>query len=438
MRVSNNPLPYFQLKSNWRPVLLYIVHNENDDILRINLALMRAVSSQYICYMLQTDLKDWNLYDWRNNQLHLIKNYSFADAWSIDKPLGKNRWDALEQIYKICRPSIVHFHHLIANHPDMIEYFKDRGHPVVMSFHDFYTICPTIQLMDNTGKYCAGYCNTLQGDCQCTPRWFTGMPHLKDRYVHAWHDKVGPSLSLCDAFIVPSPSTRDIIRDHYPYLEKSKFRIIEHGHNHGKTFSLSSEAPSICSPIKVVLFGQLDEYRGLRFIEGMLQHNQNSGNPVELHILGTASLKLDHKQSGLICYGSYTREELPEKLAQIRPTLALLPSFWPETFGYDLFEVWTAGIPVLGSSLGATGDLLRRHGGGWTLYPDDPQQWFEKILEIANSPEDYQDRIKEVRSLHLRNTEEMAQDYVRVYQRLLVPVSNKPETDMEPIQTMIN
>jgi glycosyltransferase involved in cell wall biosynthesis len=264
------------------------------------------------------------------------------------------------------------------------------------------------------------------------------MPYLKGHYVHAWRNVMGPALNACDAFIVPSPTTRNIICDHYPHLEKSKFKVIEHGHNYQKTFFFSSAAPTMTGPIKVVFFGALAKYKGLQFVEEILQYNRKAGNPIEFHILGTVSLKLDHKQYGVIYYGPYKRKELPQKLARIRPALALLPSLWPETFCYALSEAWAAGIPVLGSSLGAIGDRLRRHGGGWTLYPDDPQQWFEKILEIANSPEDYKERIKEIRSLHLRNTEEMAQDYMRVYQRLLVPVSNKPETQMEPIRTMIN
>ena len=55
-----------------------------------------------------------------------------------------------------------------------------------------------------------------------------------------------------------------------------------------------------------------------------------------------------------------------------RPHLVGLLSIWPETFSHTLTEAWAAGIPVLASGLGALGERVRAHGGGWVLDNLDP------------------------------------------------------------------
>ena len=54
------------------------------------------------------------------------------------------------------------------------------------------------------------------------------------------------------------------------------------------------------------------------------------------------------------------------------PDVGLVLSIWPETYCHTLTELWMCNVPVIGTSLGAVGDRLRKCGGGWVVNPTYP------------------------------------------------------------------
>ncbi len=46
---------------------------------------------------------------------------------------------------------LVHIRHIGWHGLGIIESAKTIGIPVIFSFHDFYTVCPTVKLVDNQG-----------------------------------------------------------------------------------------------------------------------------------------------------------------------------------------------------------------------------------------------------------------------------------------------
>ena len=61
-------------------------------------------------------------------------------------------------------------------------------------------------------------------------------------------------------------------------------------------------------------------------------------------------------------------EALPLIRAQ-HPTLALLPSIWPETWCFALSDLWQAGLRVAAFDLGAQAERIRASGGRGMLLP---------------------------------------------------------------------
>ena len=49
------------------------------------------------------------------------------------------------------------------------------------------------------------------------------------------------------------------------------------------------------------------------------------------------------------------------------PSLALLPSVWPETWYFGLTELWRAGLSVAAFDFGAPAERIRRTGRGFLL-----------------------------------------------------------------------
>lgn len=404
--------------------ILYVNHPWNGGMLLTNRDLLKYVSRLHCCYLLVTDLTGWKLYHWCDGQANLQKKYKFIDKWQIDKPLSGERLAALKDICRHISPDLVHIRHMIANHPDIIKVFKSFHLPVIISFHDFYTLCPTIHLIDSSLDYCEGFCRAPKKQCQADAYWFEHIPPLEGQFVQRWRDTVASALALGDAYVVTSSTTREVMQKHYSFFEDAKVHIIEHGRDM-RLYPWVSHPPSNNEPVRLLFFGSLGRNKGVKLIKDMLEMNDRRGIKLDIHILGKADLRFNPANYENCTYhGSYQREELPGLLAKLNPSLALVPSIWPETFCHILTEAWAAGVPVLGSNLGAVGERISRMGGGWALDPRDAAAWVDKIVEIARSPVEYEDMRNQIRKMSFKSTADMAKDYIGLYYEVLA--NNNP------------
>jgi glycosyltransferase involved in cell wall biosynthesis len=415
------------LKSD-KPVILYILHSGGGGVLHTSFDLFNEAARHYHCFLLKTGLAQWQLYEAGERGGQVVKEYRFRTQWRIHDPLSGDRLKAIKEIASICSPDIVHIRHFLGNHPEIAGYFKTIGCRVVFSIHDFYTLCPTIQLVDNTGVHCGGMCSEDGGECSCARNWFVSMPPLKNRFVFQWRETAGEALNACDALVVTSESTKELILRHYPFLSDSAFTRIEHGRDFNG-YRACSAFPEPGRPMRVVFFGALGMNKGGELVKGMLEYNSRISRPMELHILGNSNLPFRPGKMGCVDHGPYQREDLPEKLFSIEPAAAIIPSVWPETWCHTLTEAWRAKIPVLGSDLGAVGERIRRHGGGWVLSPKDPVQWVEKLVTIAKDPDDYQARVAEIEAMEFRTVAQMGEAYKELYSRLLSGVEERAGVD---------
>ena len=91
---------------------------------------------------------------------------------------------------------------------------------------------------------------------------------------------------------------------------------------------------------------------------------------MEIHILGNIQNQLNiAKTPSIICHGGYDRNDFPKIVETLSPDIGLVLSIWPETYCHTLTELWMCQVPVIGTSLGAVGDRLRKCGGGWVIDP---------------------------------------------------------------------
>lgn len=75
--------------------------------------------------------------------------------------------------------------------------------------------------------------------------------------------------------------------------------------------------------------------------------------------------------------GSVSANEVRTLLPRTRALL--VPSLFPETFGYVLLEAWSQGVPTLASGVGALPEVTAA-GGGWICRSaDDFAQWIDRL-----------------------------------------------------------
>lgn len=404
-------------KETDRPCLLFMIHAGKGGTLLTNADLINELSRDFRCLVLKTDLNHWTLHECQDGGLIPIRRYAFSLPWQVQQDIGEERTKVLEDICGSFHVQTLHVRHLLGSGPDALHCIDALGIPIVMSFHDYYTVCPTIQLIDDRGKYCAGKCTASDGDCTVARSWFRGeVPVMKHQFVHVHRRRMASALKLCKAFVTTCESARQTLQDAFPFLGEADFHVIEHGRN--ITHHSTSDVPSTDGPVRVVCLGNIDRAKGSELIEGLMTINRQLGNRFEFHFLGNRASTFNPEALGGVCHGTYERDELPQVLREIRPAFSLIASIWPETYCHTLTESWAAGLPVLASNLGALKERIERAGGGWLLDPTYAEAWYHKMVEVIDTPRLYEQALREIAAIEHRSVEEMASDYRKIYKKL--------------------
>jgi GT2 family glycosyltransferase/glycosyltransferase involved in cell wall biosynthesis len=408
------------LRGDTRPCLLYVLHEGGGGTRFTSQDLSDAMANSYRTLVLLTALDRWTLCEYFGDKIIPVRRYAFTKIWRVDRPLPAERLTALREVCADYGVDLAHVRHLLGSGPELIATLRELRIPIVFSFHDFYTICPTIQLLDETRTYCAGVCTAGAGDCPLPANWYhPPLPRLKHHYVHEHRQLMGRVLALCDTFVTTSQASRDLITTHFPTLGRDRVMVIEHGR--GLAREELGMAPVQGEPMRAIFFGELTPAKGMKLILDLLKENRRVGSPIELHLLGKKVQNFDPGEYGVVYHGLYQRNELAERVRAIRPSVSLIPSPWPETYCHTLTESWAMGLPVLASDIGTLRERVLRHGGGWLLPVDEGEQWLRKILQLAGDPLGYAALVAEVRKIEIPDIAWMARQYDAIYQGLLRP-----------------
>jgi len=358
--------------------LLYVLHENAHGLTggtgQTTKDILGKLDENFECYILVSSVKSLTL--WKNvkNQMILIKSWKTRSKWSVEQLYNDEFKEIYFQIIFSLNIDILHIQHIIGHSFDLIDIAKILSIPIILSFHDFYYICPSIHLLDHNNHYCEG---------------------------------------KCTAFTAPTESTKEIYMSIYPQLENKPFNVIEHGRDFQNPKS-KFEIPSENKPIKILVPGNIKYHKGHDFIKEIISNDHE--NRLEFHFMGT--IYSDLKEMG-IYHGKYRREDFCKIVNKIKPSFIGIFSICPETYCHTLSESWSCGIPVLATKIGALQERIENNGGGWFLDLESPLKAYNKIIQIANSPDKYLKVAKEVHNIHLKSKIEMVKEYELLYKENL-------------------
>ncbi len=316
------------------------------------------------------------------------------------------------------RFKLVHIRHLLWHSISLPKLAKISGCDVVLSFHDFYTICPTVKLLDGESNYCAGDCSKGSGSCLADSWQGVNFPNLRNEWVVQWRSMFGKTFDYVDAFVTTSRSAADTMSKAYPGI-KSRLSVIPHGRDLARGSS-SYIQPQIGEVIRVLVPGNISIAKGLKVIKDLVEVDRSSR--LEFHILGKVSSEIVLPDS-VIVHGIYTRDDLLEKINNIAPTVGAVFSIWDETYCHTLTEMWSAGLPVIVFDYGTLATRVNESGAGWVLDHSSIPKLYENIVRSVENFDDY--NAKRLAAAKWQNTvglvnssSLMALKYLNVYQSL--------------------
>ncbi len=276
--------------------------------------------------------------------------------------------------------SRVHVHHVVGMRFDLRGLIRRLGVPFDFTVHDYYVICPQINLLpQRNGDYCgepgpAG-CNS------CIAR----RPDSGARDILAWRRSHAWLLQEADRVICPSEAARarlaryglddrGIVALHEP-VHKSAWPIRPRSPGRGKRRA----------PLRIALLGVLAPHKGAWRVEEVAE--QADPAAFGFDIIGYAEEKLSPLAAERVREtGPYEASELPQLIAKVRPHLVWFPGQWPETYSYTLSAAIDAGLPIVASAMGSFPERLLGRPLSWLVDPDaSAEAWLNTFEEVRQA-----------------------------------------------------
>jgi glycosyltransferase involved in cell wall biosynthesis len=146
-------------------------------------------------------------------------------------------------------------------------------------------------------------------------------------------------------------------------------------------------------PLHLLYIGRLESLKGVHTIVRAMQLLPGSA-PVTLNIVGTGPSDYVNEVKGLIVrgelqdrvrlMGAVPRSQIPSVL--LRHDVLLFPSEWEEPFARSVLEAMLAGLAVIGTTTGGTGEILREGETGLTFPAGDAECLASQIQRIVDDP----------------------------------------------------
>ncbi|WP_175485437.1 glycosyltransferase [Pseudoxanthomonas sp. GM95] len=391
-----------------KPRVLFVISTTTGGTPQTNLDLMRAVAERYEGFLLRCDSLTLTLSKLVNGNLVTLETVALhAPIRAV--PHTSDEYDRLllDILYRHSI-DVLHIRHVAWHSLGIASAAKALQIPVIFSVHDFYALCPSVNLLDTEHRYVG----TSEDGARLNPLWPQQV--VPDGFVRRWRLMMGRFLADCSAFVTTSPSAKRLFGEVYPE-HVGRMRVIPHGRDFD-LLAMNSTTPQRGRPMKVLVPGNISVSKGALLLRDVSVLDEEGR--VELHFLGHAIQEV--KRVG-VHHGAYKREEFQAKVAAIAPSVGVVLSIWPETFCHTLTEMWAAGIPVLGLDTGAVGDRIRATGGGWLLPADaTPSDILQKLVELANNPTEVLARQEDLARWQaaeavVHDTAHMASSYRQLY-----------------------
>ncbi|WP_396329860.1 glycosyltransferase [Burkholderia anthina] len=411
-----------------KPRILYVLSTYTGGTPQTNQDLMQSINDRVETFVLRCNSKRMSLMYYQDGEYIEIETHILSKEIKAF-PHRSEEYDIVIANWFIKYAiELVHVRHIAWHSLGLVEQAKNIGLPVIFSFHDFYTICPTVNLLDETNKFCSGKCSASKGECVHALWTEPDFPPLKNNAINQWRVMFENLLKRCDAFITTAPSARDLMITAYPFLKDRVFEVIPHGRDFVEFAGVAANF-EIVEKLRILVPGNISNWKGADVVMHLSKYAESHN--FEMHIMGSAADELI-SAPGVVYHGKYNREDFGEIVQKINPHIGAVFSISLETYCHTLTEMWSLGIPVLAYDLGAAGDRIKDTQAGWLAEEVSPEAALATILRLKNDPQDIAEKRNNVlawqdREGTLHDCQYMAHRYFDVYRAMMyggMPRSN--------------
>lgn len=378
-------------------------------------ALVKELCNNYNIFVVARDRNYINVTAYLANKEFLFK-FSIGAQTNREQLYNYTYKKIYQTIVAAFHIDLIHIHHVLGMTRELFYVGQELGVPIIVSFHDYYFVCPCIKMLNIDEKVCIGKENKeMCNACLSKNLHITSQID----YLRFWREESIKVLLLCNKLVAPSMNTKKTIGKFYPMLENN-IEVIEHGVDKDILNGIDTVNPKPKKGFNIAFIGNIGPEKGSKYVYELIKHGEDKINWFIFGNLGEYKLLMLEK-SNLTVSGEYKHEMLPRLVKENKIDLVCILSICPETYCYTLSESLFCGIPVLVTDVGALGERVRELGCGWVVPKDCSYHYIlNKINDIQKNPDKYNEKKRKVMNMDLRNSNQMANDYDKLYKKEMV------------------
>ena len=311
-------------------------------------------------------------------------------------PIDKEGLEEIRKFFDANRFDLIHIHMMLDIDWNIYDILKPYRY--IVSLHDYFFICPRIQMLMHDNKVCTAY---EESKCMHCISWFN-----THRITNAIEYKISHNTPFKNFRLpeIPSNMTKERYARFKKLLENAAFllpvsnRVKEIFVNSGiegnyKVMHIGNVTADKYNPeyyfdetrekINMAMLGTLTYLKGVDLFIKIAQKVDQS--KVSVHFYGRSSKYAQAiKEAGIIDHGPYKQVDLPEILADTDIGMCL--SVWEDNGPQVVMEFLNNHIPVIGTRLGGIPDFVEDGVNGMLFNPFNEKE-FNSVVERINNLE---------------------------------------------------
>lgn len=284
----------------------------------------------------------------------------------------------------------IHYHHVLHFSHDIWSLPLKLGVDYDVTIHDYHMICPTINMMDETGQYCGDSQFNTNNCTRCLQinklednnpglgleRQYSALGNQMD----SWRSFYAKQLTAARRVFAPTRTTAEILARHYTL---PNLVVLPHPETPVSIKPIEKLKP----PFRIAIIGAIGEHKGYSLLLECARSALKNGLPLQFVVLGyTKSDEPFQALSNVTLMGAYNPDELPQKLVESNCRIAAYLSVWPETYAYTLSEAWRCGLYPVALDMGGISERIHQSGFGAIIpFTREARQINSSLIAVART-----------------------------------------------------
>ncbi len=415
-----------------------------------------------------------------NTKLRLIKNKPFkgVSVYEILNPISIPLLGGIPspEVYlknvdvniyikflKSLNVEIIHIHTLMGLNKELIAAAQKLNIKTIFTSHDYFGICPKVNLIDLKGSICTNYDNgknCIECNTNGYSKWlvilmqsktYRGLKNssilkklraykqtliIKKNRNLSESEQVQEKCNNINVNLKPSADEYINLRKYYidilnnidfihynstvskyayeKYIDNVNSKVLNITHSNIKDNRIKKHISSN-EPLKITYIGSIEKYKGLFFLLDVLERlMKNNINEWHLNVYGrNVNIKAGKFMGKVKIKGTYDYGELEDIFKNT--DVLIVPSIWYETFGYIALEAFSYGVPVILTDLVGFKDMIAPGETGIVIKADEDELYnkLKPIIEDREKLSYINQNIMELSGIYIM--EKHTEDIMKLY-----------------------